>query len=204
MVGWVLYSPGLLAQEDHRSEVPYDSLQSVLEEIYERDQQIRVELMGLPAGDSSLPSLIARMNRIDSTNQVQVEQILADFGWLPRSRVGEKAAGTLFLVIQHSDLETMQRYLPVLRTAVQAGEADPTSAAMMEDRVRMYEGKRQLYGTQARSRPKEDGGTEYFVWPIENPEEVNQRRANAGFDLTVEENAVRLNAVYDPNEELPQ
>ncbi|MEO0333545.1 MAG: hypothetical protein AAF223_17985, partial [Bacteroidota bacterium] len=84
------------------------------------------------------------------------------------------------------------------------GEANATSAAMMEDRVLMYEGKKQLYGSQASGRPKEDGSSEYFIWPIENPEEVNQRRAKVGFNSTVEENAARMNAIYNPNEELPQ
>ncbi|MGD1891764.1 MAG: DUF6624 domain-containing protein [Cyclobacteriaceae bacterium] len=187
------------------SDIPYDSLRTVLEEVYDQDQGIREELMKyMQQGDSIVPSLIARMNSIDSVNQILVNQIISDYGWLPQSKIGSKAAGAVFLVVQHSDLETMREYLPLLKEAAEAGEAKTTSAALMEDRILMYEGKKQIYGTQASSRQGEGGSNEYFIWPIENPAEENQRRAEAGFDTTVEENAEQLNAVYNPNEELPQ
>ncbi len=201
---------GTLAQTVSRSGTPYDSLRTVLEEIHDQDQVIREELVKyMQQGDSIVPSLITQMNTTDSVNQIRVNQIISSYGWLPQSKIGDKAAEALFLVIQHSGLETMQGYLPLLKKAVETGEANATSAALMEDRILMYEGKKQLYGTQASSRPKEDGepshgSTEYFIWPIEEPEKVNQRRAEIGFDLTVEENAARMNAIYDPNEELPQ
>lgn len=143
------------------------------------------------------------MHQTDSINQSQVEPLLTTYGWLPQSKVGQKAAGALFLVIQHANLETMQRYLPVLKKAVEEGEASATSAALMEDRILTWEGKRQLYGTQASGREQENGITGYFIWPIKNPEEVNNRRAEVGFGTTVEENAARLNATYNPDEELP-
>ncbi|MEM8970351.1 MAG: DUF6624 domain-containing protein [Bacteroidota bacterium] len=196
---------GTLAQTASRLGIPYDSLQSVLEEMYDLDQEVRIDFMErTQRGDTSLSTVKAKMRKVDSANQVGVKKILAEYGWLPQSKIGGKAAGTLFLVIQHADLETIRKYLPLLKSAVEAGEANATSAAMMEDRVLMYEGKKQLYGSQASGRPKEDGSSEYFIWPIENPEEVNQRRAKVGFNSTVEENAARMNAIYNPNEELPQ
>ena len=187
------------------NEIPYDSLRTVLEEIYDVDQEVRRDFVErTQRGDTSLSTIIAKMNQADSVNQIQVEELLTTYGWLPQSKVGQKAAGALFLVIQHSDLETMRRYLPVLKKAVEEGEASATSAALMEDRVLMYEGKKQLYGTQASGHEQENGTTKYFIWPIENPEEVNNLRAEVGFGTTVEENAARLNATYNPNEELPQ
>ncbi len=75
-------------------------------------------------------------------------------------------------------------------------------AAMMEDRLLMYEGKKQIYGTQASSSSMSNGKS--FIWPIQNPKKVNQLRKEAGFDLTVEENAKRLGTVYNPDEELPE
>lgn len=41
-----------------------------------------------------------------------------------------------------------------------------------------------------------NGQFEMFVWPIKDAETVNQRRKEAGFELTVEENAKRLNTKY--------
>lgn len=194
-----------LAQENNTSDIPYDSLRVVLEEVYDEDQGVREEIMqSIQEGESMDPSLVARMNHTDSINQIRVNHLLERYGWLPQSQIGEKAASALFLVIQHADVETMRSYLPDLKEMVELDEADATSAALMEDRILMYDGKKQIYGTQASGRQKEDGTTEYFVWPIENPEKVNQLRAEVGFGMTVEENAKRLNATYNPNEKLPQ
>jgi hypothetical protein len=38
------------------------------------------------------------------------------------------------------------------------------------------------------------------IWPVENPDKVDNLRFNAGFKEGVIENARRLGAVYDPNE----
>ncbi len=60
----------------------------------------------------------------------------------------------------------------------------------------MNEGKEQIYGTQGTSRLLKNGKKEDIIWPIQNPEQVNQRRKQAGFDQTVEDNAKRLGIVY--------
>lgn len=57
---------------------------------------------------------------------------------------------------------------------------------MMEDRYLMTDGKPQIYGTQGMTFDDARGS---FIWPIENPEKVNERRKEAGFDETIEEYA---------------
>jgi len=70
---------------------------------------------------------------------------------------------------------------------------------MMEDRLLTYEGKKQIYGTQAG-----DSTGAPYVWPIKDPDRVNELRKAAGFGLTLEENAERLDAIYNPKQELPE
>lgn len=53
---------------------------------------------------------------------------------------------------------------------------------MLEDRIRMYEGKPQLYGTQF--QPGEDG--EFIPYTIEDPEGVDERRRKAGLNTLQE------------------
>jgi hypothetical protein len=183
-----------------QASIPYDSLRQVLESIYDTDQGIREKLSSAQGDD--LGKLIFQMQQIDSANQVQVKSILNKYGWLPQSKVGEKAADAIFYVIQHAGIELIRQYLPTLKKLARQKEAKLTHAAMMEDRLLMYEGKKQIYGTQATSRLRADG--KGAIWPIQNPSKVNQLRKKAGFELTVEENAQRLNAIYDPNEKLPQ
>lgn len=180
--------------------IPYNALKLTLEKIYDTDQGIR-EKLGSANGDE-LGKLIGQMLQIDSVNQAQVKLILKQYNWLPQSKVGEKAADAIFYVVQHADVSLIRTYLPVLKQLALNKEAKTTHAALMEDRLLMYEGKKQIYGTQATSRLRADGKA--AIWPIQNPNQVNQLRKEAGFDLTVEENAKRLGAFYNPDEKLPE
>lgn len=177
--------------------VPYDSLKLVLEAVYDADQAIRQEL--LASWGTDVGKIFSRMRQIDSMNQLKVQTILSTYGWLPKTKVGEKASDAIFLVVQHGGEELIRENLPALKKQAQKNEAKATHAAMMADRLLMYEGKKQIYGTQASGDTTGRG----FVWPVNNPERVNQLRREAGFELTVEENAERLGVRYDPTRELP-
>jgi hypothetical protein len=67
---------------------------------------------------------------------------------------------------------------------------------MMLDRDLMDQGKEQIYGTQGTCRQLKNGVQECFIWPIQEPKKVNARRKNAGFEMTVEDNAKRLGIEY--------
>lgn len=180
--------------------IPYDSLKTVLANVHETDQGIREKMAEATTGEEQM-LLMPEMERIDSANQATVEQILNNYGWLPQSEVGEDAARTLFLVVQHSRLSFMQKYFPLLKQRVAEGEASNRHAAMMEDRMLMWQGKKQIYGSQASNMVRPGG--EMLIWPIEDVEKVNARRSAAGFPNTIEAYAESLNAVFDPNVELP-
>ncbi len=57
-------------------------------------------------------------------------------------------ADALFLVIQHANLKTQEEYLPVMRESVNNGQAAPQYLAMLEDKVLVKQGKKQMYGSQ--------------------------------------------------------
>jgi hypothetical protein len=63
---------------------------------------------------------------------------------------------------------------------------------MMEDRLLMYEGKEQIYGTQGRTININQPNQQNIIWPIADFENINKRRSEAGFTDTVEENAKHL------------
>lgn len=113
----------------------------------------------------------------DSLNVILITGFLDRHGWLGPDSVGEDGANALFLVVQHAPVETQQRYLPMMREAVAAGRAKGAHLAMLEDRVRIRTGQRQLYGSQI--------GTfhatgEQYVMPLEDPANVDARRASVG------------------------
>lgn len=117
------------------------------------------------------------INEKDSINLMKVERILDQHGWLSSDRVGIQGNVTLFLVIQHADLETQLKYLPVVRKAVEKGDAQAKHLALLEDRVAIRQGKKQIYGSQVRKDPETD---EFYVLPLKDPEDVDKRRAEVG------------------------
>ena len=179
--------------------VPYDSLRISLENILISDQGVRKKLSN--ASPAERMKLAHEMHQIDSVNQVKVKAILASYGWLPQSKISEKAADALFYVIQHAGADLREKYLPELQRLAQIGEARKTHAAMMEDRLLMDQRKKQIYGTQAMSNQLTQG--KFIIWPIADYPNVNKRRQEAGFDTTVEENAKRLGTTYNPTEIIP-
>lgn len=183
--------------------IPYDSLRIILEVAHDTDQTIREKLSTAEGNDSLFMSYLGEMSVVDRKNRKKVLPILEKYGWLQISKVGEKASDGLFYVLQHTvDLDLFRKYLPVIKKLSVKNEAKLWHAALIEDRLLMYENKKQIYGSQSVTRKNKYNG-EYFIWPIRDPDKVNSLREKAGLPLTVEENAERLNAIYDPNEEIP-
>jgi hypothetical protein len=191
-----------ITRQNHRANVNYDSLRIVLETMHDSDQNIRrilIDSVGLDSPEA--PKYLQQMANIDTKNRANLELILEKYGWIEQSKIGEKAAAGIFYIIQHSDIELMEKYFPQMKALAERGEASTVLTAMMEDRLLMWKGKKQIYGTQATTglRPN----NRLAVWPIKDPSKVNELRKKAGFPTTVEENAKGMNADYNPHEMLP-
>ena len=130
----------------------------------------------------------AMQNVIDSTNMAFVENIFKTKGYPGKSIVGESSSLAAWYVLQHNP-DKIPTYLPLIKKAAEEGEISKRSAAMMEDRYLMTEGMPQIYGTQGMQYDDDRGA---LIWPIKDPETVNQRRAEVGYDQTIEEYAKLL------------
>ena len=119
---------------------------------------------------------------LDGENIKRVEEIIAKYGYPGKALVGTPENRAAWIVIQHFSPQVIQKYLPMLREAVKNGDLDRQSLALTEDRNLMYQGKKQIYGSQF----FEANGKPAF-WPIENSEKVNELRKEAGFVQTIEE-----------------
>jgi hypothetical protein len=156
-------------------------LVAILDSIYTEDQSYRKQIGDIEEkygrGSKEMKAHWKLINEKDSINLIIIEKILDEKGWLGANIIGEQGNSTLFLVIQHSDLETQLKYLPMMREAVKGENARGSSLALLEDRVALRQGKRQIYGSQI-GRDTETG--EYYVSPLIDPENVDQRRAEVG------------------------
>jgi hypothetical protein len=156
-------------------------LASILEAIYQDDQTYRQQVGEVEKKygreSDEMKAHWKLISEKDSVNLIKVKKILDERGWLGPKIIGNEGNSTLFLVIQHADLETQEKYLPMMREAVSKGNAKASSLALLEDRVALRKGQKQIYGSQI-GRDQETG--EYYVLPLIDPDNVDQRRAKVG------------------------
>jgi len=157
-------------------------LRKELQAILEDDQKYRLMIDSVEKKYGQRES--AEMRRLwhtiaekDSVNLVKITAILDKYGWLGPDKVGTDGNQALFLVIQHSDLSVQEKYLPMMREAVKSRKAEGGQLALLEDRVNMRNGRKQIYGSQIRQNP--ETGV-YSIFPIEDPKNVDKRRAEVG------------------------
>lgn len=163
-------------------EANYDKpLQAELLTILEEDQkyrkQIHETLKKYSDDSKEMQDLWKVTLQKDSINLLRVKKILDEKGWVGKDKVGAQASNAIFLVIQHSDLETQKKYLPMMKEAVAKGNASAGSLALLIDRIEIREGRKQIYGSQIGTNP--DNSTPY-VLPLIDPDNVDKRRAEVG------------------------
>ena len=157
------------------------ALLTELETILTDDQKFRAQLDETKEQygweSKEMKKLLADMDHMDSINEKKVIDILDKHGWLGADVVGQDGNMALFLVIQHSNIKTMEKYLPMMREAVKNKKAHGSQLALLEDRVALSNHRRQLYGSQI-GQDKE--GKNFYVLPLEDPDNVDKRRAEMG------------------------
>ena len=174
----------LLQEKVNKIEANYDKpLQKELLQIYKDDQDVRHQYIDSSKKYGYQNPVVDNLGRVmvynDSVDLQKVIKILETKGWVGKDKVGAQANETLFLVIQHSDIKTQEKYLPMMREAVKKGNASGSSLALLEDRVALREGKKQIYGSQIGSNTKKN---KYYVLPLEDPANVDKRRSEVGLD----------------------
>jgi hypothetical protein len=143
--------------------------------------------------------LIGLMMQTDSSDIKRVRTIIQRYGYPGKVLVGTPTNEAAFYVIQHSN--RIPQYLPLIKQAADRGELPFRLYAMMLDRELQQHNKAQVYGTQGfnfgGTNPKTGKSEQHnIIWPIQDPAHVNERRKKAGFDQTVEQNALRLGIPY--------
>lgn len=116
--------------------------------------------------------------RVDVANTARLREIISQHGWPGRSLVGEDGSHHAWLIAQHADrqLDFQREALEALADAVSRGDAAQRDLAYLTDRVRMNEGREQVFGTQI-AEVKDGNGV---PWPVEDPANLDARRAAVG------------------------
>jgi hypothetical protein len=123
-----------------------------LEWIFERDNYDRMLWFLASSKRTESPARVEKLARrsmdTDSTNLQLVSRILSESGYPRKSKVGDFATQTVWMVIQHSDLGRIKQFLPQLEEAARRGDLAPAYLAATKDRIDIREGRPQKYGTQ--------------------------------------------------------
>lgn len=160
---------------------------SLLSELHERDQQIRHKLMSLQQAYiaeqrteliDSIVMLVAEQDRVDSLNRVAVDSLLQN-GW-PEG-LSEQSNQTIWLIIDHGDVEYQERYLPLIEQQAMRGIISLADYATLSDRVNVRRQRPQRYGTQT-GYTQRDGETFTYVYPIEDIAKLDSLRLSVGLD----------------------
>ncbi|MFK7921899.1 MAG: DUF6624 domain-containing protein [Bacteroidia bacterium] len=179
--GWQEVLDLVLANKEEFEKDYNKPLMAELEQIHVKDQTLRQlyraadEKFG--RGSPEMNYFWKLVSEQDSLNELAVIAIIEEYGWVGSSIVGGKANMTLWLVIQHAPLPTQEKYLPLLKESVLAGESSGSHLALLEDRILMRNAKPQTYGSQI---TRDEVSGEQIVYEIKEPEYVNQRRKEVG------------------------
>lgn len=178
-----------------------------------QNEQLRQELLNLIAQDHSVrDQLVAdgslyetyhpKMQAVHQRNAARLLAIIEQYGWPGHSLVAEDGAEAAWLIVQHSigNPDLQRRALKLLKEAATNGEARSWQAAMLEDRIRMLEGRRQVYGTQF----DWDEKGEMSPYPVEDEENVDERRRAVGLRPLAEEIERRREEIAKSNEKPPR
>ena len=116
-------------------------------------------------------------NKINKKNLKELREIILENGGWPKiSEVSSKVSGAAFLIIQHSEPQTMQLYYSYLKECVEEGEAEKRHLALMTDRMISNLGVKQIYGTQI-SFDEKTGVYYLDLNEVIDPINLNKRRA---------------------------
>ena len=160
-----------------------ETLRDELLEMARLDRTVRAELAA--SGELFDAGYEPRMARVHERNARRLHRIIESVGWPGTDLVGPDGAEAAWLVLQHAIAEPglLRRVLPLLQAAAREGRASPRHAAMLEDRIRFFEGRPQRYGTQF------DWDAEGKLSPgeVEDPQRLDERRLSVGLPPLAEQ-----------------
>jgi hypothetical protein len=161
--------------------VPAPELRAEIARMVVVDQAVQQQINDrMQAGQAVGPAEFARRDSVFVANLERMRVILANYGWPGWRLVGQEGSHGAWLLLQHADRDTaLQRTaLDLLARAVSAGDASGRDLAYLTDRVRLAEGRLQVYGTQLDYDSRGCASPK----PSENPGQLDARRAARGLE----------------------
>jgi hypothetical protein len=141
------------------------------------------------------------MANLHNRNAEILNEIIDAIGYPTIDKVGREASEAAWLIIQHSIGQPgfMKKCVKLLEVAVKDHKADPRSLAFLTDRVAVFEGHPQRYGTQF----DWDENGEMSPKLIGDVQKVNQRRKSVGLNSLEEQTEIMRMQAKKENQSPP-
>lgn len=164
------------AAQEEASTPTHPELQTKILDMAAQDQAVRQEWIDVGVENAS-QDLMMRLMMTDLQNTAEMKKIIENHGWPSVEMIGQDGVKAAFLLVQHADKDPnfQRQMLPHIRAAYEKGQISGQEVALLTDRVLIAYKKPQRYGTQA---DIVDG--EIVFKPVEDPEQLDQRRAQMG------------------------
>src|SRR5580704_3300330 len=131
-----------------------ESLRIELLAMREEDLRVRQEL--LDRGELGGP-YVPRMEAVHLKNAARLRELIAIHGWPGEDIAGEDGAKAAWFIVQHAigEPEFQREMLRQLHACAGEKRVPLWHAVYLEDRIAMYEGRPQVYGTQWLDDPRD-------------------------------------------------
>jgi hypothetical protein len=128
------------------------------------------------------------MKDLHNINAKTLNEIIDTIGYPTTDKVGKEASEAAWLIIQHSigQPDFMKKCVKILEGAVSENKANSKNLAYLTDRVEVFEGKPQLYGTQF----DWDENGELSPNAFDDLNKVNERRKSIGLNTLEEQTEI--------------
>jgi hypothetical protein len=136
-----------------------------------------------------------KMAADERKRQRRLRQIVTTKGWPTISMVGAEAANEAWLLAQHAPPAQLKHWVIFMRAAANQHQIKLANLASSLDRVRMYEKRPQIYGSQY--TVEKDGAIQ--IYPIEDFANVDQRRLEMGMPTLADYQAQLAQAAQPKN-----
>jgi len=153
------------------------------------DEALRQELIAMRAEDLRVREELLQsgelgegyappMEAVHRRNAARLGEIIAKHGWPDTELAGADGTLSAWFIVQHaiSEPDFQRHALRLVQEKVRQGKVPAAQEAYLFDRIAMYEGRPQRYGTQ--SLLCADG--QYRRWKTEDSEHLNERRIAIG------------------------
>ena len=147
------------------------------EELVKMEEHDRTEQKKLAADGSLFEGYHPSMEAVHRENAGRLRTIIAQFGWPTEELAGPDGAKAAWRIAQHSigEPDFMRQCRTLLDEFSKRGAVPRWQFAFIDDRIRVYEGKSQRFGTQLCGGPN---GLQPY--PLEDSTRVDQWRQEAG------------------------